>query len=88
MTLEDGSEYEGEWLLGTQIRQGKGVLLKKDGSLYEGYFINNLASGKGRTIHANGDYYQGQHKEDKAHGFGTYQYKDGSKHSGLWQNNK
>jgi hypothetical protein len=35
---EDGSHYEGEWIVGTKTREGRGILLWPDGSRYEGYF--------------------------------------------------
>ena len=43
----------------------------KDGSLYEGYWKNNLAYGYGRLIHADGDVYIGEWLNDRASGKGT-----------------
>ena len=57
---ETGARYDGEWLKGTQIRQGRGKVVWPDGSTYEGYWANNKANGKGRLIHNNGNYYEGQ----------------------------
>lgn len=57
--LENGAQYEGEWLRGSQIRQGMGLQLWPDGSMYEGYWADNKANGKGRLIHADGDVYDG-----------------------------
>jgi hypothetical protein len=37
--IDNGAVYFGEWL--DNMRHGKGVLLWKDGSKYEGYFKNN-----------------------------------------------
>jgi hypothetical protein len=34
----EGIHYEGEWILGTNIREGRGVQLWPDGSRYEGNF--------------------------------------------------
>ena len=55
LTLEDGSTYEGEWLVNTQVKQGRGLQIMTDGSLYEGYWRDGKRNGKGRMIHADGD---------------------------------
>ena len=34
------------------IREGRGILAKKDGALYEGWFRNNKFHGRGRVISA------------------------------------
>ena len=76
VVLENGARYEGEWLLGSQVRQGRGIQVWPDGSMYEGYWQDNKANGKGRLIHADGDVYDGHWKDDKAHGFGIYSHLD------------
>ena len=38
--------------IGTQVREGRGVLVKRDGALYEGWFRNNKFHGRGRVISA------------------------------------
>jgi hypothetical protein len=43
--LENNAKYEGEWIKGTKIREGKGKLIWPDGSIYEGYFHDNKANG-------------------------------------------
>ena len=80
MFLENGVQYEGEWLKGTQIRQGQGIQIWPDGSLYEGYWADNKANGRGRLIHADGDVYDGEWRDDKAHGKGIYSHLDGAKY--------
>ena len=47
-------------------RNGRGVQQWKDGSVYEGYWRNNLAYGFGRLIHADGDVYVGEWQDDRA----------------------
>lgn len=88
VTLENGARYQGEWHLDTNVRQGKGVQVWPDGSMYEGYWADNKANGKGRLIHADGDVYDGNWKDDKAHGFGTYSHLDGAKYRGMWKEDK
>ena len=70
--LDDGAVYVGEWLVNTQVKQGRGLSIWPDGSLYEGYWRDGKACGKGRLIHADGDVYVGSWKNDKADGFGIY----------------
>ena len=41
-------------------------------ALYEGSWINNMATGYGRLIHGNGDVYTGYWFKNLAYGKGTY----------------
>ena len=83
LILDNGVEYEGEWNEDGE-KDGKGVQVWVDGTLYEGYWLNGKANGKGRMIHADGDVYQGFFKDDKAHGPGTYKHADGTIYEGKW----
>ena len=83
--LENHARYEGEWIVGRDIRQGKGMQIWPDGSMYEGWWKDNKASGKGRLIHADGDVYDGEWLDDKAHGYGIYYQLDGAKYEGYWE---
>ena len=58
-TYENGSRYIGQWNPTTDIREGKGILVKVDGSIYEGYWKNNKFNGKGRKIYSDGGIYEG-----------------------------
>jgi len=86
-TLDNGAQYEGEWDQQGK-KDGKGVQIWVDGSLYEGYWKNDKANGRGRLIHADGDVYNGEWKDDKAHGDGVYNHTDGAKYEGQWQEDK
>jgi hypothetical protein len=44
----------------------------KDGSFYEGTFVNGVAEGQGRYIFNTGCVYEGGIKNDEASGHGTY----------------
>ena len=87
IVLENGAEYEGEWDLEGR-KDGRGVQIWVDGSLYEGYWHADKANGRGRLIHADGDVYQGEWKDDKAHGFGDYHHTDGARYEGQWFEDK
>ena len=71
MTQEDGYKYEGEWLRGKNIKQGKGIEVGPMGTIYEGYYVNNKRYGRGRLI-GDGTRYVGQWLNDKRHGDGKY----------------
>jgi hypothetical protein len=47
------------------ISIGRGKQMWKDGSIYEGYWLDNMAHGKGRLIHSDGDVYEGDWLNDK-----------------------
>lgn len=86
--LADGSQYEGQWVVGSQTRAGKGLLTWPDGSIYEGWWLNNKAHGKGRLIHVDGSMYQGQWKDDNCDGYGVYYHLNGTKYDGEWLENE
>ena len=77
-TLEDNAQYEGQWNKHTGKRHGRGYQIWADGSIYEGYWIDDKANGKGRLIHADGAIYEGYWKDDKADGYGVYTHADGA----------
>ena len=70
--LDNGSKYEGQWIKGSMIRQGKANITWVDGSNFQGWVKDDKASGFGRLIHADGDVYMGTWYDDKAYGLGTY----------------
>lgn len=45
--------------LKTGDKDGKGKQVWPDGSVYEGWWMNDKANGKGRLIHGDGDVYEG-----------------------------
>ncbi|KAJ8257695.1 hypothetical protein GJAV_G00188700 [Gymnothorax javanicus] len=73
--------YEGEWKTGK--KHGRGKLFMKDGSFYEGEFVNGEIEGNGLRFWArSGDSYSGQFKSGELHGFGVMQYASGEKFEG------
>jgi len=60
MPQDNGANYEGEWCTQTGVKDGRGMQLWVDGSLYEGYWSEDKANGRGRLIHADGDVYDGE----------------------------
>ena len=88
--IENGSKYKGQWFINQKLRErvGKGIQIARDGSLYEGWFGNNLFNGKGRLINADGDVYEGYWKDGKADGIGVYAHYDGQRYEGKWKQDK
>lgn len=86
--LENKTKYEGYWNTKTGERDGMGVLIWPDGSIYEGFWKHNKANGRGRLIHADRDVYVGEWLNDKAHGHGVYMHSDGAKYEGQWFHDK
>ena len=57
--LSNGAIYMGQWDLENGHREGKGIMIWKDGSKFTGMWHNDMAQGLGRLIHADGDFYEG-----------------------------
>jgi hypothetical protein len=81
---------------GKNIKQGKGKLTWPNGSIFIGWFENDLKNGKGRYIYAaadfkdksNGDYYEGDWFNDQPNGFGVFCKRNGFKYTGNFLNGK
>uniref|UniRef100_A0A7N9CV48 MORN repeat containing 1 n=1 Tax=Macaca fascicularis TaxID=9541 RepID=A0A7N9CV48_MACFA len=84
--------YEGEWKGGR--KHGHGKLLFKDGSYYEGAFVDGEITGEGRRhwawsghgflVDRDGQVYQGSFHDNKRHGPGQMLFKNGDKYDGDW----
>ena len=83
----DHSKYEGEWIVESNEKHGKGKITWVDGSVFEGTFKQGKICDKGRIISASGDYYIGEFLADKAHGFGKMTKVDGSTYEGEFKMN-
>uniref|UniRef100_A0A8D0HKR2 MORN repeat containing 1 n=1 Tax=Sphenodon punctatus TaxID=8508 RepID=A0A8D0HKR2_SPHPU len=74
-------QYEGEWKQGK--KHGHGKLSFKDGSYYEGEFVDGEIVGNGLRYWAStGNTYSGQFLLGELHGHGVLQYEDGRKYEG------
>ncbi|XP_078391068.1 MORN repeat-containing protein 1-like isoform X2 [Cetorhinus maximus] len=74
-------QYEGEWKKGK--KHGIGKFLMKDGSFYEGEFVNGEIEGNGvRYWAASGNEYCGQFSQGEIHGYGVMKYLDGARYEG------
>jgi len=78
--LEDGSEYEGEWL--NDKPHGYGVMRYADGNQYFGNFMDGKRSGSGKMLWENGSRYEGTWLLDQPEGKGTFWYPNGAVYTG------
>ncbi|RUS92178.1 hypothetical protein EGW08_000031, partial [Elysia chlorotica] len=79
--------YEGEWMKGK--KHGHGKLLMKDGTYYEGQFINGEINGNGYKYFASSmAKYTGQFLNGEMHGHGIMTYLNGNVYEGQWYKNK
>ncbi|XP_005092118.1 uncharacterized protein LOC101861022 isoform X3 [Aplysia californica] len=79
--------YEGEWMKGK--KHGHGKLLMKDGTYYEGQFVNGEINGHGYKFFASSEAkYTGQFLNGEMHGHGIMNYKNGNIYEGQWYKNK
>ena len=65
------------------IRQGRGMLETKDGTIYKGHFINGSMI-KGRIILQDESVYEGEVKGGVPHGTGTMHWSNGTTFHGEW----
>ena len=56
------SFYLGQWRIGQNVVEGRGVIFSRQGGIYEGYVKNNEMTGYGRSIKGDKNSYQGEHK--------------------------
>ena len=85
---EAGDIYVGEFRKGTNIREGRGLLISWEGYMYEGFWVDDMRFGFGRMLINNGCAFQGDWKNDKSEGKGVYYSNNGLKYKGEWKNNK
>ena len=90
---ECGAQYSGEWLKDTEIRQGRGKLVRKDGLSYSGYFLKDKFHLKGILIFASNDkfnrvQYSGSFKDGEFDGPGTMELTNGDSYWAIWYNGK
>ncbi|XP_045155159.1 MORN repeat-containing protein 1 [Echinops telfairi] len=85
-------QYEGDWKGGRQ--HGHGKLLFKDGSYYEGDFVDGEITGEGRRhwvssghgllVDQDGQVYEGSFHNHRKHGHGHMLFRNGDTYEGDW----
>ena len=87
LEYEDESVYYGE-VNDKMKKHNKGIFLWRNGSCYQGYWLNDKHYGYGVLCHLNGDIYEGKWINGKANGSGIYKYNDGLRYEGNWRDDK
>jgi hypothetical protein len=78
-----GERYEGE--LKNLQRHGQGKLRFKNGTIYEGGFVENRMEGYGALLYTDGGRYEGEWRNSMPNGRGTSRI-GGVANSGIWIN--
>ena len=71
--------YIGQYVKGKKIRQGIGIEISENYSIYEGWWKNDKKHGLGRLVDADGTVYEGRWEKGISKGFGIYTKPDGFK---------
>jgi hypothetical protein len=81
---EEGAHFEGPVNPVNGLRSGFGRLTYRDGSIYEGHFIDGLKHGQGTLKHRDGSTFVGIFENDLKHGEGQFTKVDGSRVNTTW----
>lgn len=73
--------------LSGDCKNGFGKKNMKNGSYYEGNFLNGKQHGKGKLEKTDGGVYEGEFKDDKAFGQGKIKTWEGNVFEGIWDEN-
>lgn len=75
-----------------QIKNGNangfGIGFFESGSVYKGFWKDNMRHGNGVFTWKDGERYEGNYVEDKREGSGDYFWKNGEVYKGQWKNDK
>lgn len=81
------SEYDSyKGYFGNWRPDGRGILVHRNGRIYEGDFVRGLPDGEGKLSHRD-ESYIGQFHLGKRHGWGVQETKE-VRYEGYWQNDK
>eukprot|EP00826_Nyctotherus_ovalis_P034824 TRINITY_DN2933_c0_g1_i2.p1 TRINITY_DN2933_c0_g1~~TRINITY_DN2933_c0_g1_i2.p1 ORF type:complete len:174 (-),score=41.66 TRINITY_DN2933_c0_g1_i2:152-673(-) len=69
-------------------REYKGVIIYKDGGVFQGHFSDDSINGRGRRVFASLDVYEGDYEEDEMKGAGCYLYANGERFEGEWKDSQ
>jgi hypothetical protein len=81
---EEGATYEGPVNPQNGLRYGFGRLTYRDGSVYEGHFIDGLKHGQGTLRGRDGSVFVGVFENDLKHGEGKITFSDASAIQTTW----
>ena len=81
--VDGGGWYFGEWALGERKEmEGRGILVTKEGGVYEGWFLKGRLTGLGRYVSVEEEVYEGPFKNGVFHGRGVFKWPTGARYDG------
>jgi len=84
--LDDNERMNG--CINGDCKNGFGVYIYNDGSIYEGEWIKKKPNGQGRMTENGGAIYEGEFLDGEYYGFGVRTAPDGTQKAGMWENNR
>ena len=88
LTQTDSCIYLGQWNKTTNLKEGKGVAIFNDGSLYEGLWKEGERSWIGRMIYSDASVYLGEWYKDIPNGYGVLISNEIGSIKGYWLDGK
>jgi hypothetical protein len=85
--LHNNDVYKGMWNIQKKFH-GYGILIKSDGSKYQGFWNQSILNGIGRYFTIQGDFFEGNFLNGVATGFGIFIHYDGTTYKGEWLNDQ
>lgn len=70
------------------VKNGWGVYIYENGTIYEGYFRKGMKDGYGKLTLTDGSIYQGQFAKDLYEGYGVLTEPDGTKTEGMFEHGR
>ena len=84
LPFEEKTYYHGYWNRKMNQRQDYGICVYDDGSLYEGFWLEDVEHGKGRFVSKRGSFYEGDFIDGEKHGFGRFVHSNNTMYDGEW----
>ena len=88
LCMQNGDLYKGEYHKNLNCKQGWGECKYKNGSHYQGFWLNDMRHGVGSIEYSNKDKYTGNFIKNKKDGAGKYFFcSHNYEYNGFWKNN-
>lgn len=71
-----------------KLATGFGIGIFETGSIYKGYWKNNMREGNGIFTWKDDEHYEGQFVADNREGYGVYYWKNGEVYKGNWKHDQ
>jgi hypothetical protein len=88
LTSSKGKKFQYIGQMNGSVATGFGIGIFETGSIYKGYWKNNMREGKGIFTWKDDEHYEGQFVADNREGYGIYYWKNGEVYKGNWKHDK